>query len=76
MKLGAGRLVQNNIRTILSLVHTLPNSHSEYDVLFALLPYAYSTGKMETLSEMIDSGQIQSSKDVKITISTFWGNDE
>lgn len=58
-------LTKNRLQLIVGNMHLmLGDSNTDYDVMFALLPYAYSTMQMQLLHEMI-----KNSNKKKITIS-------
>lgn len=73
-KLSMPVLLRNRLQQILADMKTLLGKDMpDYDVLFAALPYAYATGKVDVLLEEIENeGSL--SKDTQTLLRTFLGD--
>ena len=73
-------LVRSKIQILLSNMHAmLGNKNTDYDVLFALFPYAFATMQMPLLLDAIKSEEkkmLSVSKDLRDTIIGMYGNNE
>ncbi len=79
-KFHAPLLIRNRIKTLITNMHELlGNDAVDYDVLFALLPYAFTTMQMPILLDMIQNTtdrHITISKELEDIINTLFGEDD
>ena len=80
LEMHAPLLVRTRIQTLLSNMHAmLNNQNTDYDVLFALLPYAFATMQMPQLLNAIKSEEkknLSVSKELLDTIVGMYGGNE
>lgn len=73
-------LIRSKIQTLLSNMHTMLNDQNpDYDVIFALLPYAYATMQTSLILTAIQDGDkktISISKSLLETINAMYGENE
>lgn len=80
MKMRTSVLVRSKIQALLSNMHSMLNDQNlDYDVIFALLPYAYATMQTSLILDAVQDGDnktITVSKSLSESINALYGENE
>lgn len=80
MEMHTSLLIRTRMQNILSNMHDmLQDKNADYDVIFALLPYAYATMQASLILDAIqdeDNKKLSVSKDILELIEGLYGENE